>query len=298
MSTESSNAGGGTGGTATFQLAPSGSNCSDASVSGTIQVGTALSGNSTLTVTVDVTKLGTWTYSTAKVNGFAFAGAGEFTATGLQTITLIAAGTPAAAGNFSFKLNISGASCTIDVDVVGSGGGSITGEVYYKATIGGVNYSQDVTDVNGYEAGSGMAGQDDVVFGGGVTYMNPPLPAGKTEMGVGRGMMHNYQAATKAQFYAFFAPGNYPYAPADFSNGDGVSVDWGDPSGGNWSTQFGTADQTGSTFKIISTVDAKDALGRVYIKVKMQFDCKLYNQATGAMKELKNGEMVAIFGQL
>jgi hypothetical protein len=184
------------------------------------------------------------------------------------------------------------------VDVIASGGGSITGEIYYKATIGGVNYSQDVTDDNGFEAGSGMSGQDDVEFGGGINFMNPPLPAGKTEMGVAKGVMHNYQAATKAQFYAFFAPGNYPYAPASFSQGNGVVVVWTDPAGVYWSTQYGTADQTGSAFKIISTEDAKDALGRVYIKVKMQFNCKLYNETTGVMKELKNGEMVAVFGQL
>jgi hypothetical protein len=294
-------AGGTTGGTASFELVASGTNCSDAAVSGTFLAGTALNSGSTLTVTVNVKKTGSWTYSTAKVNGFVFAGAGEFTATGSQAITLLAVGTPAAAGNFLFSLAFGGAGCSVSVNVAGGGGGgnggAITGDIYYKATIGGVNYTQDVTDNNGYEAGSGMGGVDDVDFSGSINYGNPPAPAGKTEMGMSKGVMHNYLRATKADFYAFFAPGDYPYT-SSFSQKDGVMLGWGDPSGGSWSTSAGSGDQTGSTFKIISTEDARDILGRVYIKVKMQFNCKLYNETTGEMKECKNGEMVAVFGML
>src|SRR5262245_44874746 len=86
--------GGVVGGSAVFTLVPAGNNCSDAAVSGTYQAGTTLDTDATLTFTVNVTKTGDWTYSTASVNGFVFAGAGDFTATGNQVITLFAVGKP------------------------------------------------------------------------------------------------------------------------------------------------------------------------------------------------------------
>lgn len=290
------------GGTAVFALVSSGSNCSDAVVSGVFQAGTALSAGAQITATVKVTTTGSWNFSTGTINGFAFVGTGSFAANGSQVINLQAVGTPAAAGTNTFPLNIGGASCSISVTVsAGSGGGGAggtTSDIYYKATIGGTSYTQYVTDNNGYEAGSGMGGVDDVAFGAGINYANPPAPAGSTEMGIDKGLMHQYVSASNAQFKAFFAPGDYSYAPSSFSLGDGVRVSWTDPAGEHWDTRDGTVDQAGSTFKIISITDAPDALGRYYIKVKMQFSCKLYNVATGAMKQLTNGEMVGYFGKL
>ena len=296
---ETSGSGGRSGGTAVFTLVPSGTNCSDAVASGNFEEGTLLTTDSKLTVTVNVKQAGSWTFSTATINGFTFAGAGNFTATGSQVITLYAAGTPAKAGDFSFKVNIGGANCSVSVSVIakGSGGGG-TGEYYYKATIGGINYYQSVTDNNNYEAGSGGGGLDDAAFGAGINYINPPAPAGLTEFGISKGIMHHYFTATQSEFKAFFAPGTYPYAPSGFPSGDGVGINWTDPTGAYWDTRDGAVDQVGSSFKIISTEDAYDALGRYYIKVKMQFNCKLYNATTGAVKELKNGEMVGAFGML
>lgn len=297
-SLENSGPGAGPGGTAVFSLVPSGTNCSDAVISGPFQAGTLLSLDSKLTLTVTVTQAGSWTYSTAKVNGFVFSGAGNFTSTGSQVIILKATGTPTSAGNFIFKLNIGSIICAFTVDVIVAGGGNTTDEIYYKATIGGVNYFQNVTASNNYEAGSGMGGTDDVVFGGGINYANPPLPAGLTQMSVDKGLMHNYLSATESQFKAFFTPGIYPYAPSSYSLGDGISIAWTDPLGGDWDTRDGRVDQAGSNFKIISTEDSYDAIGRYYILVKMQFNCKLYNRTTGAVTVLTNGEMVAYFGML
>ena len=161
-----------------------------------------------------------------------------------------------------------------------------------------MNYSQAVTDDNNYEAGSGSGGMDDVVLGGGINYANPPLPNGLTEMSVSKGVMHNYLSATEAQFKAFFAPGQYSFAPESFLQGDGVQVYWTDRNGEDWYTRDGRTDQSGSIFKIISVEDSPDALGRYYVKVKMQFNCKLYNVNTGAMKQLTNGELVAYFGKI
>jgi hypothetical protein len=292
--------GGGTnGGSAQFALVPSGSNCSDAVVTGSFVAGVDLGPDAMLTVTVNVTKTGDWSYSTRLVNGYVFTGAGSFTTTGNQTIKLIAAGKPEKTGNNAFSLNIGSVSCSFIVTVAatGGGGGTTLGEFYYKATIDGVNYVQDVTFTNGYEPGVGMSGSTDVVFGGGIVYSNPPLPAGKTEFGIDKGVMHGYgSSTTPAQFKAFFPVGNVSYGPASFSSGDGVKVYWSDPVGGNWETRNGPVDQTGSTFKILSVQDFVDLAGDQYVKVKVEFNCKLYNTATGAMKTLTNGEAVVAFG--
>lgn len=290
-----SGSGGFSGGSARYALVPSGSGCSDAVVAGSFVAGVDLGLDAELTVTVDVTTIGDWTYSTKLVNGFVFAGAGIFTATGKQVITLMAAGNPTKAGNTTFSLVMGGANCSFTVPVAATGGGgTTTAEFYYKATIGGVNYSQDVTDTNDYEPGAGVSGQDDVIIGGGITSMTQPLPAGKTEFGIDKGVMHNYLAATQAQFKAFFPVGSVSYAPLNFS-GDGVRISWTDPTGELWETRNGTVDQFGSTFKIVSVEDLIDLGGNYFVKVKAEFKCKLYNSA-GASKQLTNGEAVVAFG--
>ncbi|HUP13691.1 MAG TPA: hypothetical protein VM187_15825, partial [Niastella sp.] len=113
--------GGVVGGSAQFALVPTGTNCSDAVIAGSFVAGVDLGFDALLTVTVDVTKTGDWTYSTKLVNGFVFAGAGIFNATGKQTITLMAAGNPAKAGNTAFSLNIGGTNCTFTVTVAATG---------------------------------------------------------------------------------------------------------------------------------------------------------------------------------
>ena len=297
-SLEKSGPGPAPGGTAEFSLVPSGADCSDATVTGVFEKGVVLGADAKMEVTVSVTKAGTWTYSTASVNGFVFAGGGDFSSTGSQSITLYAVGKPISEGNFTFKLNIGGTICNVLVTVSspGTGGGGTDEVFYYKATIGGVNYFQEVTDTNGYEPGSGNGGLDDVSIGAGITYANPPLPAGRTQFFIEKGLMHNYLASTEAEFLAFFAPGTYPFAPESYADGDGIHLGWTDPSGVDWYTRDGRVDQVGSTFRIISAVASPDALGRYYITVKMQFSCKLYNEA-GDMKLLTNGEMVGSFGK-
>lgn len=102
---------------AVFSLVPSGANCSDAVVDGSYIAGQAVGMDEELIVTVNVTKTGEWNYSTSLVNGFAFAGYGSFTQTGIHLISLMAVGTPVSAGITRFNLNIDGATCFIDVQV-------------------------------------------------------------------------------------------------------------------------------------------------------------------------------------
>jgi hypothetical protein len=148
--------------TASFSLVAASGNCSDALAAGDYVVGTALSTTSNLVmVTVDVTKTGTWSYNTGTVKGFSFSGSGSFTTTGQQIIVLKGSGKPTETGSIAFPLNIGGATCSFAVAVTDGS----TGDIYYKATIGGVNYYQAVTATNDYEAGSGLGGTDDVALG-------------------------------------------------------------------------------------------------------------------------------------
>jgi hypothetical protein len=285
-------------GSAGFSFVANGGNCSNLIILGTYQVGKSMSDNASLTVTVNVTKVGTWTLSTNTVNGIVFAGGGTFTALGLQPITLLAAGYPIAAGFHTFALKAGIVTCSATMEVLpadANNGG--TSDYYYKITIDGKTYEQHVTMDNNYEAGSGLGGGDDVTITASINYGESDPPAGTTGFGVTIGMMHHYMNATNADFKAYFAPRTRVYTK-DFSVADGVNLGWTDANGEEWGTDYGTGDQTGSTFSIISFADATDLTGTLYLKTKMQFKCKLYNHTTGAVKEITSGEMVGNFGKI
>ena len=290
-----------TGGTAVFALVPSGSRCSDAAVTGLFEAGTILGADALLTVTVNVTKTGDWTYSTTASNGFSFVGAGNFTASGPQVITLMAVGKPSRGGIFNFNIKIgNGADCSVAVIVAlaggGGNGGNITGDFYYKLTFDGVNYSQDVTSTNNYIADPGVVGTSEAIFATGISYNSNSVPAGKTEIGIVKGILHGY-TGTKAEFKAFFAPGNYQYGTIDIAGNtmttDGVSITWIEPGGNDMWLTIDPSLQQGSTFKIVSATEVTDATG-YYLKVKVQFSCKLYSVNSGGSvsKAVTNGEAV------
>lgn len=283
------------GAAAAFSFVPSGNNCSDATLQGTLQKGKPIAG-AQITVSVTVTKAGKWIMTTMPVNGFSFAGAGEFSATGVQSITLFGTGTPTNAGVTQIPLKAGTEICNVSI-TVSDGDVATTGDYYYKATIGRVDYVQYATYDNGFIPGSGGGGVDEVVFNASIVYEDDPAPAGTTSFGVEKGIMYNYLAASDADFKAFFPVGDVAYAPPGPEVNEGITISWSDPQGKFWTTDAGTGDQTGSTFKIVSVTDSYDVLGRYYIEVKMQFKCNLYNYDTGEKKILTNGEMVGLFGK-
>lgn len=292
--------GGFSSGSAKYSLVPSGSGCSDAVVTGSFVAGVDLGLDAELTVTVDVTTIGDWTYSTKLVNGFVFAGAGIFTATGKQVITLMAAGNPTKAGNTAFSLNMGGVNCSFTVPVAATGGGgTITAEFYYKATIGGVAYVQEATVTNGYDWFLGNLPQpqgSSLVVGGSISTTVQPVPAGKTDLVIAKGLLQNYTTVTQDQLKTFFPVGTVPFAPADLFSGDGITIYWTDPKGARWTTGNGLTSQLGSSFKIISAEDYVDDNGDSYLKVKVQFNCKLYKANSIEVKQVTNGEAVLLFG--
>ena len=161
---------------------------------------------------------------------------------------------------------------------------------YYEATIDGVSYKEIVTETNGYEAGSGAAGLDTVIVGGGIALIDTTKKG--TSLGVDKGMVNGYLTMTNDQFKAFFTPGNYPYKP---EGRGGVRVGWIDKNDDFWATDQGVGDQTGSSFKI-TAVKTAPSLIDYYVEVTAEFNCKLYD-VSGKVKTLTNGKVVCLFGK-
>jgi hypothetical protein len=282
-----------TGGTAQYSLG----SCADANVAGTYQVGKILSTDAIISIKVNVTHTGSWSITTGVVNGMVFLGTGTFTTLGIQTITLQGTGTPFAAGTNSIPYKVGSATCSLAITTTADDNSGSSSDYYYSITIDGHVYSQTVTQDNNWEAGSGLSGAFDVTFGASINYGYDDAPAGATSFGVEIGTMHGYYDATDDQFRAFFAPGTRSYTK-DFSAMDGVNIGWKDANGVSWQTDYGTGDQTGSTFTIVSIENARDITGTLYLKTKMQFKCKLYNETTGEVKTVTSGEMVGSFGKI
>lgn len=98
--------------------------CLPKSVNGTFEAGTALvAATNNITVTVDVTKTGTYIITTDTVNGYYFRATGTFTTLGLNTVTLRGNGTPFAAGTNNFVVSYDGTVCDIQVTVLPAGAG-------------------------------------------------------------------------------------------------------------------------------------------------------------------------------
>jgi len=94
-------------------------NCTTAVPAGTYQQGVVMTSANTVTLTVNVTAIGTWSISTAPaVNGVTFIGSGSFTTTGSQTIVLTASGTPAGTGSFNFPVLVGATSCNFSITFI------------------------------------------------------------------------------------------------------------------------------------------------------------------------------------
>ena len=90
--------------------------CSGAVISGNFKSNTTLTGANTVTLTVDVTKPGTYEISSDTLKGIAFKGTGTFTTTGVQTVTIQGAGTPIdSAAALRFRVRYGTSNCTFSV---------------------------------------------------------------------------------------------------------------------------------------------------------------------------------------
>jgi hypothetical protein len=107
----------GGGSPAAFTLQGTGGACMNAVVSGSFVKNQALTAASKVDVQVNVTTMGSYTISTNTVNGFSFSGTGNFTAPGLQTVSLRANGTPVNEGPTTFTLTAGTNTCTFSATV-------------------------------------------------------------------------------------------------------------------------------------------------------------------------------------
>ncbi|UAY52605.1 hypothetical protein [Ferruginibacter albus] len=118
--------------------------------------GTALGGTNTVTISVTVTTAGTYSFTTATVNGIKFSANGTFSSTGAQTVTLAGSGTPTASGSFSYSLTGGSSTCTFSVDVTSSG----TGAAAFTLGGGPGNCSGFTLGAGTYVAGTALSGSN------------------------------------------------------------------------------------------------------------------------------------------
>jgi hypothetical protein len=123
--------------TAVYTLSGIPNACAAATVGGTYKAGTALNSSNTVTFSANVTTVGSYTISTAAVNGISFSGSGTFASTGTQTITLTGTGTPLDSGTSAFS--IAGANCSTNIKIV-AGSSSSSSDckacTYYPTCVG------------------------------------------------------------------------------------------------------------------------------------------------------------------
>jgi hypothetical protein len=288
--------------TAKFSIASAGSDCADIKISGHFLDGITLTDNETMRLAVDVVTAGQWKLETDTLNGFYFAGSGNFSATGVQEIVLTGKGIPLSPGNYRFSItDTSAATFLISVlkhDITEETVGTRS---YLKATIGGVNFnfSASLPNADDIPYGSGGSAEDVVSFASflvGGTYPSIPGPG---VISLQKNFIFNYSASTDADFKNFFKPGAYPYncpGSCNFSEKTpGILLFWAETGGKFWSTRDGSGNQEGSSFTIVGIEDGHNNTGNYFVKVKSRFNCMLYTYETGESIALTDGEMVSYF---
>lgn len=79
--------------------------CTNCRVNGNYFAASATNSTNNITVPVNVSTIGAYSISTTVVNGISFSASGSFGTTGNKTVTLVASGTPTAAGNYSYSIS-------------------------------------------------------------------------------------------------------------------------------------------------------------------------------------------------
>jgi len=104
--------------TASFMLQGSPNSCIIDTVIGGYIKGVTADTSSQVIIAVNVTTPGTYSVSTNTVNGYSFSTSGTFSSAGLQTISLVASGTPLNAGTDVFTVNAGSSTCSFSITVL------------------------------------------------------------------------------------------------------------------------------------------------------------------------------------
>ncbi|MES2141105.1 MAG: hypothetical protein V4511_15470 [Bacteroidota bacterium] len=159
-----------------------------------------------------------------------------------------------------------------------------TSNLYFQATINGTAVAfQD--GVGGYGAGGGSeGGTEPSGWQEGQTSMVTKAFSAQNLGGIQIMKGFVYQP-TNTQIDSMFAVKSYAYgkqSPSSNIDGvDGARVFYYDNSGVEWTTDLGTADQTGSAFSI--TEHIVNEVGVSHRISKITFNCTLYNSTGGSM---------------
>ncbi len=139
--------------------------CLPKTITGTFVAATTLVPTaSSITVSVNVTRTGSYSITTDTVNGFYFKGTGTFTTLGPTNITLQGNGTPFAQGVTNFVVSLGVSVCDIQVTVLPPG----TGPAIF--TLAGAPGSCTTPSISGsYIAGSALGSGNTVVLNVNVT---------------------------------------------------------------------------------------------------------------------------------
>lgn len=157
-----------------------------------------------------------------------------------------------------------------------------------------VSYSLDgtavsyVTDGTHFFGGTGSSGNTNWTYDSGIDN-----GSSKTYFNITKGTITTAGGSPDdATFKTLFPVASAPYS-VNAANGVEISI-W-DNNDVQWSTSFGTGNQSGSTFNIVQTKDEQQ--GYLYVKTYITFSCKVYD-ASGAMKTITNGKYVGHFGNI
>lgn len=119
--------------------------CTTVTPAGTYTTGVALTASNTIQVQVNVATVGAYTISTNTVDGISFSQSGNFTTTGLQTVTLIGTGTPATSGSQNFVLSFGSSTCNFSLTVAQGTTPPLTND-YFPMTVGSFWHYGNVND--------------------------------------------------------------------------------------------------------------------------------------------------------
>lgn len=155
---------------------------------------------------------------------------------------------------------------------------------YFTATINGAAIKYEANDLTSqYECGTsapyGAIGDDYDIYEGTVIQDGADPSKNNIYVHVLKYFDHD---PTSAERLAMFKTGGYPYGLGSTSPStiDGVSIDYADATGKEWSSELGS--QTGSTFSISEIVDNPD---NTSFKIfKATFSCKLYDGSGGSVQ--------------
>lgn len=159
----------------------------------------------------------------------------------------------------------------------------------FSGKIDGVDFNYTNAYYDSYLSETYVSSGEPSTFAYGFTIVNANSGA-NLSIKKGRLTLPNGGFPSNSEFASFFTVGESGYDP--FLQ-NGVEVFMYDNLGVEWSTGNGSADQTGSTFKILeSVIDESDI--DYLVKAKLSVSCKLYDES-GNVKTLTDGIIVGSF---